>query len=88
MEKSEQVLGNRALWGKVGYTGDATLPAQGTYPGIDALGLRYTTVADSGAFPTAAGEGAPLANLTPLVMLALYDTGFAWEAGPLTSWSN
>ena len=34
------------------------------------------------------GTGAQLANLIPLVMAALYDIGFAWEAGPLTSWSN
>lgn len=88
MDNAEQVLGNRAFWGKVGYSGDALIPAQGTYPGIDALALRYTTVEDSGAYPAANAEGAPLANLTPLVMMTLFEVGFAWEAGPLTSWSN
>lgn len=88
MEKTTQnVLGDKALWGSVGYTGTAHAPAEGTYPGIDALNLRYTTVADSGVFPTT-GNGAALANLSPLVMAALYDIGFAWEAGPTTSWSN
>jgi hypothetical protein len=87
MEKSEQVLGDRARWGKVGYAGAAHAPAAETYPGIDALSLRYTTTEDSGRYPVS-GSGAELANLVPLIMAALYDVGFAWEAGPLTSWSN
>ena len=87
MEHTDQVLGTRALWGKVGYAGEAYAPSEGTYPGIDAIGLLWTTVADSGTHPMP-GSGAELANLTPLVMAALYDIGFAWEAGPLTSWSN
>lgn len=87
MENREQVLGNRALWGRVGYQGDAHAPTPGTYAGIDALNLRYTTTNDSGAYPMP-GEGSPLANLTPLVAAALYEVGFAWEAGPLSTWSN
>ena len=87
MKKSEQMLGDRALWGKVGYTGEAHAPAQGTYPGVDAIGLRYTTEQDSGDYPKP-GPGAALANLTPLIMAALNEVGFAWEAGPLTTWSN
>jgi hypothetical protein len=87
MENAEQALGNRARWGKVGYAGAAHAPAHGTYPGIDALRLRYTTIDDSGRYPMP-GAGAELANLVPLVMAALYDVGFAWEAGPLTSWNN
>ena len=87
MEESQQLLGSRAFWGRVGYTGEAHAPVEGTYPGIDAVALRYTTVNDSGPHPMP-GEGAQLANLVPLVMAALYDVGFAWEAGPLTSWSN
>jgi hypothetical protein len=85
--ETEKVLGNKARWGSVGYSGRAHAPAQGTYPGIDAIGLRYTTVNDSGRYPQP-GPGSDLANLTPLVMAALYEVGFAWEAGPLTSWSN
>ena len=87
MEKSEQVLGDRAFWGKVGYAGEAHAPVEGTYPGINATDLLWTTVQDSGAHPMP-GAGAELANLTPLMMAALYDVGFAWEAGPLTTWSN
>jgi hypothetical protein len=87
MEDTKQLLGNRAFWGKVGYTGDAHAPVTGTYPGIDALGLSWTTVQDSGNHPMP-GSGAQLANLIPLMMAALYDIGFAWEAGPTTDWSN
>lgn len=87
MDNAEQVLGERARWGRVGYSGDAHAPAPGTYQGIDALGLRYAAVEDSGAHPMP-GDGDELANLVPLVMAALYEVGFAWEAGPLSSWSN
>jgi len=87
MENTDQVLGDKALWGKVGYSGEAYAPADGTYPGIDAIGLLWTTEQDSGVHPMP-GTGAQLANLIPLVMAALYEVGFAWEAGPLTSWSN
>ena len=86
MDKADQVLGDRAVWGGVGYTGTMHALCEGTYPGIDALALNYSTVDDSGDFPTAA-DGA-LANLRPLIMAAMYEVGFAWEAGPLTSWSN
>jgi hypothetical protein len=79
------VLGARALWGWVGYAGEAFAPAEGTYPGIDAVALAYTTTADSGEHPR---SGAKLANLYPLIAAALYEAGFARELGPLTSWSN
>ena len=87
MERTRDVLGDRALWGKVGYTGEAHAPAMGTYLGIDALALNYTTEADSGAYARP-GAGDDLANLVPLVMAALYECAFSWEAGPLTTWSN
>lgn len=87
MADNAGVLGERAVWGSVGYAGDAHAPVADTYRGIDALGLAYTTVEDSGDYPLP-GEGSPLANLRPLVMAAMYEVGFAWEAGPLTTWSN
>lgn len=87
MDSEKQVLGTRAVWGRVGYAGEAFAPAEGTYPGIDAVGLAYTTVQDSGAYPMP-GKGAPLANLVPLIMATLYDVGFAREFGPPTSWRN
>ena len=81
------LLGDRAVWGSVGYSGDAHAPAEGTYAGIDAVRVAYTTIADSGPHPLP-GHGAPLANLAPLIIAALYDAGFAFEAGPLSTWSN
>lgn len=86
-DATQQVLGSKALWGRVGYSGEAHAPAEGTYTGIDAVNLRYTTTNDSGDFPKP-GKDAPLSNLVPLMMAALYEVGFAWEAGPLSSWSN
>jgi hypothetical protein len=83
--EGKEVLGSKALWRSVGYTGEAFAPAEGTYAGIDAVNLRYTTTQDSGAHPT---TGPALGNLYPLVAAALYETGFAWEAGPLDTWSN
>jgi len=78
-------LGSRARWGRVGYVGAAFAPPPGTYPLIDTVRLAYTSVQDSGSYPA---RGSQLANLYPLVAAALYDIGFAAEAGPLTTWSN
>ena len=88
MDKREQVLGSRAFWGQVGYTGEAHVPVAGTYPGIDANNLRWTTTHDSGKHPMPKDARAALANLVPLIMAALNEVGFAWEAGPLSTWSN
>lgn len=87
MERTHNALGDRALWGKVGYTGEAHAPASGTYLGVDAMTLNYTTQADSGTYARPGGTE-DLANLVPLVMASLYECGFAWEAGPLTTWNN
>ena len=87
MERTEKALGDRAQWGKVGYTGEAHAPASGTYVGVNAMSLNYTTVADSGTYARPGGTE-DLANLVPLVMACMYECGFAWEAGPLTTWSN
>lgn len=87
MERTAAVtgIGQRAAWGRVGYTGEAFAPAGGTYAGIDAKTLAWTTVADSGSH---ARGGVELANLYPLLAAALYEVGFAREFGPLTTWSN
>ena len=82
---SARVLGTRAVWGSVGYSGEAFAPAPETYNLIDAVGLRYTTEQDSGIMPS---SGRALANLYPLIAAALYDVGFVLEAGPLSTWSN
>lgn len=67
---------------RVGYHGEAHAPVPGTYIGINPFG--FFALEDSG-LPTAAPE---LRRLAPLIAAALYETGFAWEAGPLTTWSN
>ena len=78
-------LGSRARWGRVGYEGVGFAPAVGTYPAITGTRPRITTVQDSGR----AGEArAGMANLYPLLAAALYETGFALEAGPLSTWRN
>lgn len=82
-----ELLGTKAVWGKVGYEGEMYVPAAGTYPGVDGVAMNYTTVDDSGDYPMT-GDGSPIANLRPLVMAALYEVGFAWEAGPLSTWGN
>ncbi|HJR18782.1 MAG TPA: hypothetical protein VJ922_03595 [Actinomycetota bacterium] len=85
-EKS--ALGNQAVWGRVGYAGDAFAPAEGTYAGVTASGLNYTHINDSGLPPMPSQKGAPLANLMPMILGAMWEAAFAREAGPLSTWSN
>jgi hypothetical protein len=77
-----QTLGSKAFWGRVGYAGEPFAPSPSTYAGVSLAAVM--TVADSGRLD---GRGA-LANLLPLVAAALYESGFASEAGPLSTWSN
>lgn len=84
-KRHAQAVGARAGWGRVGYAGDAYAPVPGTYLGVDPLRRGFGTVADSG--PGLDSRGA-LANLFPLVVAALYEAGFAAEAGPLSTWNN
>lgn len=83
--EADRPLGDTAVWGRVGYAGEAHAPPPGAYVGIDAARMAYTSVADSGPHPCA---GRDLANLHPLVAAALYEAGFALEAGPLSTWRN
>jgi hypothetical protein len=83
--RSASILGSRARWGRVGYNGPAFAPAPSTYRGVNAGRARLTTVQDSGRPGPAK---APLANLYPLIAAALYELGFAHEAGPLATWRN
>src|SRR5687768_10937764 len=76
------VLGRRACWGQVGYAGQAHAPALGSYAGIDPVRPMLTTIADSGRTPN---QRAALANLHPLIAAALFEAGFAAEAGPLST---
>jgi hypothetical protein len=79
------VLGERARWGSVGYSGDGFAPAPATYGAINATRVRLTTVADSGR---AGDSRETLINLYPLAAAALYEVAFACEAGPLSTWRN
>jgi hypothetical protein len=86
--KNQKVLGELAAWGAVGYTGRAFAPAASTYEGIDPASLNYTHRADSGEHPTVRSPRGALANLVPLMLAAQWESGFAREAGPLSTWSN
>jgi len=79
------ILGSRAVSRCVAYDGRAFAPAPGTYAGVDAAKLNYTTEADSGRHPR---SGRALGNLYPLVAAAMYEAAFAAEFGPLSTWSN
>lgn len=83
-----KALGDQAVWGKVGYAGEAFAPAEGTYAGVTATGLNYTHVNDSGLPPMPGSRVAALANLMPIVLGAMWEAAFAMEAGPLSTWSN
>jgi len=85
MDATQISVGDRAVLGKVGYSGAAYAPVQGTYLGIDGASLNYATVEDTGIDLT---PDADIANLHPLMAGALYEIGFAWEAGALSTWSN
>lgn len=85
--RTEEVLGERARWCGVAYSGAAFAPSDRTYAGVNPRTLNYTHRSDSGRFPAAFSGGA-LANLVPLVLSAMWESAFAREAGPLSSWSN
>ena len=88
ISETRKALGEQALWGFVGYAGDAFAPAEGTYEGVTASGLNYSHVNDSGLHPKPGIKGAPLANLMPMILGAMWEAAFAREAGPLSTWSN
>ncbi len=79
------LLGTRARWGRVGYSGEAFAPALETYRWLDSGRVTLTSVADSGRL----GSGRRgLANLHPLAAAALYEIAFVQEFGPLATWRN
>jgi hypothetical protein len=45
-------------------------------------------VADSGYGPSATERLADLGSLGPLALAAIWEAGFALEAGPLSTWDN
>jgi hypothetical protein len=85
IEPGRAILGDRARWGKVGYSGQGFAPTPGTYRGMNATRVALTTIADSGRCPV---DRQGFANLYPLAAAALYEVAFALEAGPLATWRN
>jgi hypothetical protein len=86
---SGRALGKRALWGRVGYVGEAHAAADGTYPGISVSPLNFVTKNDGGSGPLAHAHPAAYGNLIPLVLAALWEASFARESnGPLSTWAN
>jgi hypothetical protein len=71
---------------RVEYIGSAFAPTDGTYEGIDAVALHWATRDDTGI--TINRRSGVARVLQPLIATALFEVGFAGEAGPLSSWSN
>ena len=68
------------------YTGKAFAPATGTYRIGDTTSL--STKHDSGYAPAPIGRINDLGSIAPLALAALWEAAFAFEAGPLSTWSN
>ena len=82
--KALRTRGSRA----VSYRGEPFAPAAKTYPVVSTGSLNLTTIADSGYGPSATDRLADLGALGPLALAAVWEAGFAFEAGPLSTWSN
>jgi hypothetical protein len=72
----------------VSYTGKAFAPATGSYQIGDSTTLNLSTQHDSGYAPTPIGRISDLGPIAPLALAALWEAAFAFEAGPLSTWSN
>jgi hypothetical protein len=73
---------------RVRYTGKAFAPATGTYLIGDSASLNLSTQHESGYAPAPIGRISDLGPLAPLALAALWEAAFAYEAGPLSTWSN
>lgn len=73
---------------RLSYNGEPFAPAAKTYPTVSARALNLTTIADSGYAPSAGQRIADLGVLGPLALAAVWEAAFAFEAGPLSTWSN
>ena len=73
---------------RVRYNGKAFAPATGTYLIGDTSSLILSTQHDSGYAPAPIGRVADLGPIAPLALAALWEAAFAYEAGPLSTWSN
>jgi hypothetical protein len=72
----------------VRYTGKAFAPARGSYRIGDTASLNLSTRHDSGYAPSPIGRISDLGPIAPLALAALWEVAFAFEAGPLSTWSN
>jgi hypothetical protein len=72
----------------VRYAGNAFAPAACTYVAADMRAFPFSTQADGGYEPSAVARIAGLGALAPLAIAALWESAFAYEAGPLSTWSN
>lgn len=72
----------------VTYTGKPFAPANGSYLLGDIAAINLSTREDSGYGPSPVGRIADLGPIAPLALAALWEAAFAFEAGPLSTWSN
>ena len=72
----------------IDYRGEPFAPAAGTYSIASTRRLNLTTVADSGHAQRTTEALAQLGPVAPLALAALWEAGFALEAGPLSTWVN
>lgn len=72
----------------VRYAGKAFAPASCTYLIGDTTKINLSTKDDSGYAPSAVGRIADLGAIAPLALAALWESAFAYEAGPLSTWNN
>ena len=86
MARTKKTRGSDAAL--IRYSGEAYAPAASTYPAASVQTFNLTTIADSGYGPSAVKRVADLGPLGPLALAALWESGFAFEAGPLSTWSN
>ena len=72
----------------VRYTGKTFTPATGSYLLGDSAAPTLSTRHDSGYASGPIRRVSDLGSLAPLALAALWEAAFAYEAGPLSTWSN
>lgn len=73
---------------RVFYRGEPFAPPACAYALASTKSLPLTTLDDSGYGPPPTELLARLGSVAPLALAALWEAGFALEAGPLSTWSN
>lgn len=80
--------GGATASGVVVCRGAAFAPSDATYPGVSVRRLYMTTVADPASASSAGERLTDLGPVGALALAALWEAGFALEAGPLSTWAN